>query len=63
MDNLACFTYPLLTFLFWYIFRIAQEHAVINNKDGKVYLEPKQGIVLFNGEELKQESKLHHNDR
>ena len=44
-------------------FSIAKDHAVVTCKESKVYLKPRHGLVLHNGQEIDKEIKLHHQDR
>jgi hypothetical protein len=42
---------------------IQANHAVVTNKKGTVTLKPEQGKILVNGQQIKAETQLHHNDR
>lgn len=43
---------------------IQPQHAVVTNKKGAVTLKPESGAkLLVNGQVIKSEATLHHNDR
>lgn len=58
------FAYKLHGSLLQYSRRIQPQHAVVENKDRKVFLTPCKGAkVTLNGNVIKEEKELHHNDR